>query len=131
VNDERSESEGGSPSWRVVVKNELNKYNQAPDILALGNLDNGSNSGPFYANANNGLTNTNWNYLGRPIFHTYNPNHMLHFRTLETHLRRAYLWVSGIIYAKFLCASTAGRLLPNALEIGRILHLAKNEKENL
>jgi hypothetical protein len=33
--------------------------------LSVGNLDNGGNAGLWYVNANNGLTNANWNIGGR------------------------------------------------------------------
>lgn len=32
---------------------------------SVGNLNNGGNAGLWYVNANNGLTNTNWNIGGR------------------------------------------------------------------
>lgn len=42
--------------WGFVVK---------PSWQSVGNLNNGRNAGPFYANANNGLANANWNNGGR------------------------------------------------------------------
>lgn len=38
-----------------------------PVVISGGNVNNGTNAGPFYRNCNNGVGNSNWNYLGRPL----------------------------------------------------------------
>jgi hypothetical protein len=35
-------------------------------VIVFGNLNNGANNGPFCANANNALSNANWNIASRP-----------------------------------------------------------------
>jgi len=36
-------------------------------VLSGGNVDNGTNDGPFYRNCNNSAANSNWNIVGRPL----------------------------------------------------------------
>nr|DAW26812.1 MAG TPA: hypothetical protein [Caudoviricetes sp.] len=36
-------------------------------VISGGNVNNGTNSGPFNRNCNNSATNSNWNIGGRPL----------------------------------------------------------------
>jgi hypothetical protein len=37
-------------------------------VMFGGNLNNGSNDGPFYLNLNNSVSNANWNYGAFGVF---------------------------------------------------------------
>lgn len=40
-------------------------------VISGGNVNNGTNAGPFNRNCNNGAGNSNWNYSGRPLCYIY------------------------------------------------------------
>lgn len=40
-------------------------------VISGGNVNNGTNAGPFNRNCNNGAGNLNWNISGRPLCYTY------------------------------------------------------------
>lgn len=53
---------GGGQLLRFFKKKIKGCDDPAPRVQLGGNLNNGSNDGPFYANVNNGLSNANWTY---------------------------------------------------------------------